>query len=141
MDCDFPPVSSLSPIVLTVDDNEDNLWLSVHLIEQLNCQALVAQDGFTALAMARHYNPSLLLLDITMPNFSGIDVLLTLKQDPQTCHIPVVAVTAMAKTEERDRILEAGCDHYVSKPYAIEELEALIRQYVDRDSFASPPAE
>ena len=91
MDYNFSSISSPQPIVLTVDDNEDNLWLSAHLIEQLNCKAIVAQDGFTALAMARHYNPALLLLDITMPTLSGIDVVLTTKQDPQTCHIPVVA--------------------------------------------------
>ncbi len=61
-----------------------------------------------------------------LPDLNGIDVVHQLKQDPQTMMIPIIAVTAMARAEDRERFLLAGCKEYVKKPYIIDEMEAII---------------
>lgn len=119
------------PLVLVVDDNEDNLLLLVFVIEQLDCRIVTALDGKTALDLAQDYHPSLILLDMMLPDMDGMEVLSHLKQNPITKTIPVIAVTAMAREQDRDRILLAGCNEYVSKPYAVDELEMLLRSYLD----------
>ncbi len=119
------------PLVLVVDDNEDNLLLLAFVVEQLDCRIVTALDGKTALDLAQDYHPSLILLDMMLPDMDGIEVLSHLKQNPITKTIPVIAVTAMAREQDRDRILLAGCNEYVSKPYAVDELEMLLRSYLD----------
>lgn len=119
------------PLVLVVDDNEDNLLLLAFVVEQLDCRIVTALDGKTALDLAQDYHPSLILLDMMLPDMDGIEVLSHLKQNPITKTIPVIAVTAMAREQDRDRILLAGCNEYVSKPYAVDELEMLLRRYID----------
>lgn len=119
------------PLVLVVDDNEDNLLLLAFVVEQLDCRIVTALDGKTALDLAQDYHPSLILLDMMLPDMDGMEVLSHLKQNPITKTIPVIAVTAMAREQDRDRILLAGCNEYVSKPYAVDELEMLLRRYID----------
>src|SRR4028118_204492 len=118
------------PLVLVVDDNEDNLMLLAFLVEQLDCTIITASDGQTALDLAQTYQPALILLDMMLPDLDGMEVLSRLRQNSLTITIPVIAVTAMASPEDRDRILSAGCNEYVTKPYAIDELEVLLRHYL-----------
>lgn len=120
------------PLVLAVDDNEDNLVLLSQVLESLECFVISAKDGKTAILMAQNYQPDLILLDIMLPDLDGIEAIRQLKQKPETEKIPIVAITAMARTEDRDRILKAGCDDYVKKPYIIDELEVTIRRYLFR---------
>jgi len=117
-------------LVLVVDDNEDNLMLLAFLVEQLDCTIITASDGQTALDLAKTYLPALILLDMMLPDLDGMEVLSRLRQNSLTTTIPVIAVTAMARPEDRDRILSAGCNEYVTKPYAIDELEVLLRHYL-----------
>jgi two-component system, cell cycle response regulator DivK len=117
-------------LVLVVDDNEDNLYLLAFVIEQLGCALLTAANGQTALDLAQRYQPTLIMLDMMLPDIDGLEVLFHLKQNPVTAGIPVIAVTAMARKEDRERILAAGCHEYVSKPYAVDELEVLMKQYL-----------
>lgn len=124
--------SAAQPLVLVVDDNEDNLLLLAFLLEQLGCAIITAADGQTALDLVQTQPPSLILLDMMLPDLDGMDVLCCLKQNPLTTDIPVIAVTAMARPEDRERILAAGCNEYVTKPYVIDELEALLRRYLSR---------
>lgn len=119
-----------SPIVLAVDDDEDNLLLMTYTLEPLDCSVITAVDGDTALEKARTYQPDLILLDIMLYPTNGMEIVAKLKQDPKTRSIPVVAVTALARSEDKDRILEAGCDDYISKPYMLEDIEALIHRYL-----------
>ena len=118
------------PLVLVVDDNQDNLMLLAFLVEQLDCTIITASNGQTALDLAQTYQPALILLDMMLPDLDGMEVLSRLRQNSLTITIPVIAVTAMARPEDRDRILSAGCNEYVTKPYAIDELEVLLRHYL-----------
>lgn len=118
------------PLVLVVDDNEDNLLLLAFVLEQLGCELLTAADGQTALDLAKSFKPTLILLDMMLPDLDGMEVCSRLRQNPLTTNIPVIAVTAMARAEDRERILEAGCNEYVSKPYAVDELEMLLSRYL-----------
>lgn len=118
------------PLVLVVDDNEDNLLLLTFVLEQLNCTFITAIDGQTALDLARRYQPALILLDIMLPDLDGFEVFSRLRQNPLTARIPVIAVTAMARPEDQERLLSAGCNEYVTKPYIVDDLEVLLRRYL-----------
>ena len=118
------------PLVLVVDDNEDNLLLLAFLLEQLGCTIITAADGQAALDLAQQQKPSLILLDMMLPDLDGMEVLHRLRKNSLTVNIPVIAVTAMARVEDRERILSAGCNEYVSKPYVVDELEVLLRRYL-----------
>lgn len=118
------------PIILAVDDDEDNLVLLTEVLGPLNCLVMTATHGQTALRLAQAYQPNLILLDIMLPDLNGIEVVYRLKQNQETARIPVIAVTALARLEDRDRLILAGCNDYISKPYILEDLEALIRHYL-----------
>lgn len=122
--------SVVGPLVLAVDDNEDNLVLIAFTLELFGYRFITATDGQTALAAAQNEQPDLILLDIMLPDLDGIEVIRRLKENPQTQNIPLVAVTALARTEDRDRLLRAGCDAYISKPYVVDEIESVLRQFL-----------
>ena len=120
------------PLVLVVDDNEDNLSLLAFLVEQLDCTIITAIDGKTALDLVESHQPSLILLDMMLPDLDGLEVLSRIRQNPVNVKIPVIAVTAMARAQDRERILSAGCNEYVTKPYNVDEIEALMRRYLSQ---------
>ena len=119
------------PLILAVEDNEDNLLIINYVVDSLNCRFIGEADGKKTLLTAQKSQPDLILLDIMLPEANGIDLFHSLKQDSSTNHIPVIAVTALARVEEKQRILEAGFDAYISKPYMLEEIEELICRYLN----------
>ena len=120
----------IRPLVLAVDDNEDNLLLLIQLLQLLEYSCIGSKDGQTAVLMAQNYQPDIILLDIMLPDLNGLEVIHRLKQNPLTKMIPIIAVTAMARAEDQERVLLAGCNEYIKKPYIIDELEAIIRRYL-----------
>lgn len=120
--------NSQQPLILAVEDHDDNLVLISYALESLGCKFICQPDSTNTMVVAKEYQPDLIMLDILLPSISGIEVVRHLKQEPLTCEIPVVAVTALASKEDKERILEAGFDAYLSKPYLIEELETVIRR-------------
>ena len=114
------------PLILAVEDNDDNLLLINYALESLGCRLICQTDSSSTLVVAKEYQPDLILMDILLPGLSGIEIVHYLKKEPLTKQIPVVAVTALASPEERERIFMSGFDDYISKPYMIEDLEALI---------------
>ena len=118
------------PIILAVDDDEDNLLLLTEVLRAFECLVISASQGEGAVLLAENYQPDLILLDVMLPDFSGIEVVHRLRQNPQTKKIPVIAVTALARAEDRDCLLLAGCNDYISKPYMLDEMEAVIRRYL-----------
>jgi CheY-like chemotaxis protein len=121
------------PLVMVVDDNENNLLLMGYIVESTGCR-LISQEGSSCvIAVAKEHRPDLIILDILMPGISGIDLVGILKQEPTTCMIPVIAVTALSGAEDYQDIISAGFDDCISKPYSIDTLEALLERYLYSD--------
>ena len=112
--------------VLIVEDNEANMRLARLLLVNAGHSVLWAADAETGLTLAREKQPALILMDIQLPGMDGLAATSLLKQDPHTAHIPVIALTAMAMKEDRDKTLRAGCDAYIIKPLRYKELYQVI---------------
>jgi two-component system cell cycle response regulator DivK len=102
--------------ILIVEDNELNMKLWSDVLEAQGYGLLKTGFGVEALAMARSHRPSLVLLDIRLPDISGFEVARALKADEATQSIPVIALTAFAQAEHQQEALASGCDGYISKP-------------------------
>ena len=120
------------PLILAVEDNEDNLLIINYVVDSLDCEFMGEMSGERTLSIAKKYKPDLILLDIMLPDINGIDILRELQLDPKVKSIPVIAVTALAMSEERKIILEAGFHGYITKPYLLEDLEDIIRCHLPR---------
>ncbi|MBD2292953.1 response regulator [Anabaena sphaerica FACHB-251] len=118
--------SSQPPLILIVEDHDDSLLLLSYALELLGCRFICQNDSSSTILVAKEYQPDLILLDILLPGMNGLEVVRHLKHESLTCHIPVIAVTALAGREQEERILAAGFDDYLSKPYMLEDLEAII---------------
>jgi CheY-like chemotaxis protein len=125
------PAVDKRPLVLAVDDNHDNLELLTQILDLFGCECVGAVDGYAAISAAVDRPPDLIVLDICLPDIDGIEVVKRMQQNPELRDIPIVAVTALAKAEDRDRILKAGCVEYISKPFNIKDLEMVIRQHLN----------
>ncbi|HEY9622710.1 MAG TPA: response regulator [Crinalium sp.] len=127
----FQP-SANRPLILVVEDNEDNLMLLLHVLDLFGFSCISTQEGRAVFNLARDYQPDLILLDVVLPGLSGLEVIPALKQDPATASIPIIAVTALAKQEDRERLLQMGCDDYLDKPYDLSELEAMVHHHLSQ---------
>ncbi|NDJ17535.1 response regulator [Myxacorys almedinensis] len=133
-------VSSRKPLILAVDDNEDNLFLlRYQLQDTIDCSLITAMDGKSALALIESEMPDLVLLDIVLPDMNGMEVARRIRECQKTIDLPIVALTASARQEDRDRILESGCNDYLSKPYDLDDLEKVIHQHLQRHLLCSQP--
>ncbi|MEP0908096.1 response regulator [Leptolyngbya subtilissima ST-M1] len=124
------PVQSQVPLVLVVDDDDDSLTLMAYILEQLACQVCFVADGFAALVAAQQHHPSLILSDIHLPEVDGYSLLRQLRADGSTKNIPVVAVTALAGSDNQRKILAAGFDDYISKPFLVQSVEQLVGRFI-----------
>jgi two-component system cell cycle response regulator DivK len=120
----------VSKKVLVVEDNELNLKLFCDLLRAHDYVAEPVRDGREAVERAREFAPDLVIMDIQLPNVSGLELIETLKSDAQLQGIPIMAVTAYAGKGDEERIRAAGAEAYVSKPISVgrfvESVEALI---------------
>lgn len=114
------------PIILAVDDEEQNLEIMEALLSPKGYDVRVASDGETALAMVKEIWPDVILLDVLMPRVDGFQIARRLKQDSETRHIPVVMVTALMDVDDRIKAMEAGADDFLSKPVDKVELWARV---------------
>ncbi|CBN54706.1 MULTISPECIES: response regulator [Kamptonema] len=118
------------PLVLAVDDDLDNLELMSQILDLFGCSCLGTVDGKTTLAIIRDRLPDLILLDIRLPDIDGIELISQIKQDPKLVNIPIIAVTSLARPEDRKRILLAGFTDYICKPFNLDNLEITIRRHL-----------
>jgi two-component system cell cycle response regulator DivK len=122
--------SLVSKKVLVVEDNELNLKLFCDLLRAHDYVAEPVRDGREAVERARAFGPDLVIMDIQLPNVSGLELIETLKADEQLKPIPIMAVTAYAAKGDEERIRAAGAEAYVSKPISVlrfvESVEALV---------------
>ncbi|MGF1649874.1 MAG: response regulator [Hyphomicrobiaceae bacterium] len=117
------------PVVLIVEDNELNMKLFHDLLEAHGFSTVLTRNGVDAVDLAREHKPALILMDIQLPEVSGLEVTRWLKQDDELCDIPVVAVTAFAMRGDEERIRQGGCEAYISKPISIGSFIETIRRF------------
>ena len=116
--------------VLIVEDNELNMKLFHDLLEAHGYQTVGTRNGIEALDLARKHRPDLILMDIQLPEVSGLEVTKWLKDDAELKSIPVVAVTAFAMKGDEERIREGGCEAYLSKPISVAKFIETIRHFL-----------
>jgi two-component system cell cycle response regulator DivK len=121
---------AMSKTVLIVEDNELNMKLFRDLLEAHGYRTLQTRNGIEALSLAREHQPDLILMDIQLPEVSGLDVTKWLKEDEALRHIPVIAVTAFAMKGDEERIREGGCEAYISKPITVSNFLETVRQFI-----------
>jgi len=125
-------VISEDSLVLIGEDEPDNRIILQTVVETLlGVRAEVAGDGLAVLASVERERPRMILLDLMMPGLDGFQVTRHLKSNPATASIPIVAVSAMARPDDRETALAAGCDDFVRKPFELDDLEAVIRTYLE----------
>lgn len=119
-------------LVLIGEDEPDNQVILQTVVESLvGVRAAVAGDGLAVLACVERERPKMILLDLMMPGLDGFQVTRQLKGNPATSDIPIVAVSAMARPDDREAALAAGCNDFVRKPFELDDLEAVIRTYLE----------
>ena len=116
--------------VLIVEDNELNMKLFHDLLDAYGYKTLQTRNGMDALRLAREHRPQLILMDIQLPEVSGLEVTKWLKDDEELRHIPVIAVTAFAMKGDEERIRQGGCEAYLSKPISIVTFLETIRRFL-----------
>lgn len=102
--------------VLIIEDNPINLQLMTYLLQSYGITVATATDGKSGLKMAEALRPDLIICDIYLPGLDGFEVASVLKAQPNLAHIPLVAVTALARAGDQERLLQRGFDYYISKP-------------------------
>jgi two-component system, cell cycle response regulator DivK len=117
--------------VLIVEDNELNMKLFHDLIEACGHEILETRDGIEALKLARLHRPDLILMDIQLPEVSGLEVTRWLKEDDELRSIPVVAVTAFAMKGDEEKIRSGGCEAYIAKPISVGSFLDTIGRFLD----------
>ncbi len=118
----------MSQRILVVEDNDRNRRLLKILLRSRGYEVIEAVTGEEAMKYLRDHKPDLILMDIQLPNVDGLDLTKNIKSNPKTADIPIVAVTAYAMKGDRERILEAGCDGYISKPIDTRKLILLVAE-------------
>ncbi len=124
-------VIRMSKKVMIVEDNELNMKLFRDLVEASGYETVETRNGLMALDLARSSMPSLILVDIQLPEVSGIDVIKQLKGDEELRSIPVVAVTAFAMKGDEERIRASGCEEYMSKPISVPHFITMVKHFLD----------
>ena len=115
--------------VLIVEDNELNMKLFHDLLAAHGYRTIQTRNGFDALELARTHRPDLILMDIQLPEVSGLEVTKWLKEDDELRHIPVIAVTAFAMKGDEERIRSGGCEAYISKPISVLTFLDTVRRF------------
>src|SRR5262245_34420678 len=121
--------SAMSKTVMIVEDNELNMKLFHDLLEAHGYHTVGTRNGIEALDLARKHRPDLILMDIQLPEISGLEVTKWLKEDPELKAIPVVAVTAFAMNGGEERIPQGGCQGYLSKPISVAKFIETMRRF------------
>jgi len=121
----------MTKTVLVVEDNELNMKLFHDLLEAHGIDTIQTRNGNDVMEIARTRKPDLILMDIQLPEVSGLDVTKWLKADAELKKIPVIAVTAFAMKGDEQKIREGGCEDYISKPISVTHFMETIRKYLD----------
>jgi len=119
-------------LVLIVEDNDLNMKLFRDLAEAQGYRTLHTRDGMDVMQLARQHRPDLIIMDIQLPEVSGLDLTKWLKEDPELKSIPVIAVTAFAMKGDEEKIRAGGCEDYLSKPIAVNHFIATLKRHLEK---------
>src|SRR4030095_1336089 len=120
--------------ILYVEDNDDNVYVIKNRFARVGFTALVATDGEQGVAMAATERPDLILMDLGLPGLDGWEATKRIKSEPETPHIPVIALSAHAMTGDREKALAAGCDDFDTKPVEMSRLLSKVRALLSKES-------
>jgi len=124
------PVAATGKTVLIVEDNELNMKLFHDLLDSQGYATLQTRDGVEALRIAREHRPDLILMDIQLPEVSGLEVAKWIKEDDELRVIPIIAVTAFAMKGDEEKIRQGGCEAYLAKPISVSRFLELVNQFL-----------
>lgn len=116
--------------VLVVEDDPANRYLLVSILNENGYDAVESVDGSDAMALAKQHHPSLVLMDIQLPQVSGKERIRQFKADSALKHIPIIAVTTQIMKGDEDAIRASGCDEYISKPFDVEHIMRTIARLI-----------
>ena len=126
-----PDVAAQPKTVLIVEDNELNMKLFHDLLEAHGYHVLEARNGNEAMELAGKNRPDLILMDIQLPEISGLEVTQNIKKNDELTNIPIIAVTAFAMKGDEDRIRQGGCEDYIAKPISVASFLEKVKRYLD----------
>jgi two-component system cell cycle response regulator DivK len=118
--------------ILIVEDNKADMRLLKDILERRGYETLQTGDGLEAIKLALAYLPNLILMDIQLPEISGLEVTRRLRGDDRSRHIPIVAVTAFAMGWLERETLDSGCDAYIAKPISIFGFLSTVESFLPR---------
>lgn len=121
----------MAKTIMIVEDNELNMKLFCDLLGAHGYNTIRTRDGMEALDLARQHRPDLILMDIQLPEISGLEVTKWIKEDDQLKSIPVIAVTAFAMKGDEEKIRQGGCEAYIAKPISIVNFIETIKKYTE----------
>ena len=119
-------------LILIIEDNEKNLKLVRDILQFKGYRTLEAKTAEESFALAASHQPDLILMDIQLPGADGMTALRQLRDEPRTASIPVVALTAFAMKDDRERFLAAGFDGYLDKPINVKEFPEQVRRFCEQ---------
>lgn len=122
--------------VLIVEDNELNKKLFCDLLDANGYKTIHTNDGMEVLGLAREHKPDLILMDIQLPDVSGLEITQWIKNDLELMNIPVVAITAFAMKGDEERIRQGGCEGYISKPISVTSFLETVKRFVKNNTTA-----
>ncbi|WP_271254278.1 PAS domain-containing hybrid sensor histidine kinase/response regulator [Pseudanabaena sp. Chao 1811] len=119
------------PLVLLAEDNEANIYSVSNYLEADGYRVLIAKNGLEAIALSQTHQPDLILMDIQMPELDGLEATKQIRSNPNLENIPIIAMTALAMTGDREKCLEAGANEYLAKPVRLKVLSQKIQALLD----------
>jgi CheY-like chemotaxis protein len=133
VDNTIPAMENTLPTILIAEDNEANTISVTSYLQAKGYYCVIAQNGQEAINLARIHHPQLILMDIQMPEMDGITATKQIRNEPILADIPIIALTALAMTGDREKCLEAGANDYLSKPYQLKYLAKVIQDLIAKN--------
>jgi PAS domain S-box-containing protein len=140
VDNTIPAMENTLPTILIAEDNEANTISVTSYLQAKGYYCVIAQNGQEAINLARIHHPQLILMDIQMPEMDGITATKQIRNEPILADIPIIALTALAMTGDREKCLEAGANDYLSKPYQLKYLAKVIETLIAKNEKPNPDA-
>ncbi len=129
----------MAKTVMIVEDNPMNMRLFKDLLEMQGYRTVQSVDGADALDLARHRRPDLVIMDIQLPNVSGVEITRRIRSDTEIAAIPIIAVTAFGRAGDEERFLDKGFDAYLSKPISVQSFMDLVERFLSTEAGGAEP--